>query len=134
MSTVTIILVYTIIWWMVFFAALPFGVRAQNEEDGDIVDGTVPSAPVNPNLLKKALWTSLIAAVLTLIYYFCCSEWVSGPTRCYSAHLETCTQQGISKPKAKKQGIRLALRIETRNRGSTLVRWALPLYNARCPP
>jgi predicted secreted protein len=70
MNIATIILVYVVIWWMVFFAALPIGVRAQNETEEGVIEGTVPSAPSNPNLLKKALYTSLIAAILTTGYYF----------------------------------------------------------------
>ena len=69
MSIATVILVYVIAWWMVFFTALPVGVKAQHETGEEKVPGTVESAPVNPNLGKKALWTSVIAAVLTVIYY-----------------------------------------------------------------
>ncbi len=61
---------FVIAWWMVFFAALPIGVRSQNETDEDIVEGTVPSAPSNPNLKKKAFYTTLVAIVLTVAYYY----------------------------------------------------------------
>lgn len=70
MSFVTLILVYVIVWWLVFFAALPFGVRAQHENDNELSDGTDPGAPTNPKLKKKAIITSLIAALLTTLYYF----------------------------------------------------------------
>lgn len=70
MSIATIILVYVIAWWMVFFAVLPYGVRAQNETEEGVVKGTVPSAPANPNLKKKMLITSVIAIVLTTAFYF----------------------------------------------------------------
>lgn len=70
MNPATIILVYVIAWWMVFFAALPVGVRAQHEAPDDMVEGSSPSAPVNPNLKKKAIVTSVIAAILTIAYYF----------------------------------------------------------------
>ncbi len=70
MSFVTLILVYVIVWWLVFFAALPFGVSGQHENGKEITEGTDPGAPTNPNLKKKALITSLIAAVLTTLYYF----------------------------------------------------------------
>ncbi|RMB08827.1 DUF1467 family protein [Eilatimonas milleporae] len=69
MNIATIILVYVICWWMVFFAMLPVGVKAQHESEDGVVQGTVPSAPVNPNLKKKALITSVIALVLTTGYY-----------------------------------------------------------------
>lgn len=70
MSFVTLILVYVIIWWLVFFAALPVGVQGQHETEEGAQDGTDPGAPVKPNLLKKAMVTSVIALVLTTGYYF----------------------------------------------------------------
>jgi len=73
MSIPTIILVFVITWWMAFFAALPMGVRAQNEgEEGEagVTRGTVPSAPSNPNLKKKAKYVTLVAIVVTVAYYF----------------------------------------------------------------
>mgnify|MGYP001591062963 CR=1 FL=1 len=54
---------YFVIWWITLFAVLPFGIRSQ-EEAGDVVAGTEPGAPVLPGLLKKAIITSLIAAVI----------------------------------------------------------------------
>lgn len=70
MNFATVILVYVIAWWMVFFAALPFGVKAQHESSETQVRGTADSAPVNPNLKIKAVITSVIALVLTIAYYF----------------------------------------------------------------
>lgn len=57
------IALFITIWWTVLFAVLPFGVRSQHEE-GAIVSGTDPGAPVRPRLLMKALWTTLISAVI----------------------------------------------------------------------
>ncbi|WP_377848106.1 DUF1467 family protein [Bosea sp. UC22_33] len=54
---------YFVIWWITLFAVLPFGIRSQ-EEAGEVVAGTEPGAPVLPGLLKKAVITSLIAAVI----------------------------------------------------------------------
>lgn len=70
MNIATIILVFVVTWWLVFFAALPVGVKAQDESDEGVTKGTVPSAPVNPNLKKKALYTTLVAVVFTVAYYF----------------------------------------------------------------
>lgn len=55
--------IFFTIWFIVLFAVLPFGVRSQHEA-GDIVAGTDPGAPVAPRLLAKALWTTLISAIL----------------------------------------------------------------------
>ena len=70
MNPVTLLLVFVIVWWLIFFMALPVGVKAQNETEEGVVMGTVPSAPEKPQLLKKALWTSVAAVVVTALYYF----------------------------------------------------------------
>ena len=57
------IAVYFTMWWTVLFAVLPFGVRSQ-QESGEVVPGSEPGAPVAPFLVKKAVWTTLAAAVL----------------------------------------------------------------------
>lgn len=57
------IAIFITIWFVVLFAVLPFGIRSQ-EEAGDVVAGTDPGAPVAPRLLAKALWTTLISAVI----------------------------------------------------------------------
>lgn len=61
--------VYFVIWWTVLFAVLPFGVRSQSEA-GEVLDGTDPGAPVLPGLLRKALVTSVIAAIVFAIVWY----------------------------------------------------------------
>jgi predicted secreted protein len=51
---------YIIVWWLIFFAVLPWGVRPANEGE----KGFDAGAPANPRLLLKAVVTSLVAAVL----------------------------------------------------------------------
>ena len=65
MSVTGAIVVFTLVWWMVFFAMLPIGVRGQHEAN-EIAPGTEPGAPVEPNLKRKALWTSAIAVPITI--------------------------------------------------------------------
>ncbi len=55
--------IYFVMWWIVLFAVLPFGVRSQ-EEGGAVSPGTERGAPMAPLLLRKALWTTGISAVL----------------------------------------------------------------------
>jgi predicted secreted protein len=57
------IAIFITIWFTVLFAVLPFGVRSQ-QEAGEHVQGTDPGAPVAPRLLAKAVWTTLISAVI----------------------------------------------------------------------
>ncbi|MCZ4282016.1 DUF1467 family protein [Kiloniella laminariae] len=66
MNWVTGILVYVIIWWLIFFMALPFGVKPTDNPHV----GHEPSAPANPMLLKKALITSLISAILWGVAFY----------------------------------------------------------------
>jgi predicted secreted protein len=63
MSLFSGIAIYFIIWWLVLFAVLPIGVRGQHEE-GEVTLGTDHGAPVRPMLIRKALITSLIAAII----------------------------------------------------------------------
>lgn len=67
------IVVFIIIWWVIFFMSLPFGVRGQ-WEDGQVEEGTEPGAPQVHGLGKKALVTTGITvvlwAVLWLLVYF----------------------------------------------------------------
>jgi predicted secreted protein len=60
------IALYFIIWWTLLFAILPFGVRSQAEA-GEIVPGSEPGAPSAPALREKAIWTTLIAAIVLLL-------------------------------------------------------------------
>ena len=55
--------IYFTIWWVCLFVTLPFGVRSQHEEES-YLQGTDPGAPVAPKLLKKALWTTVLSAVV----------------------------------------------------------------------
>jgi predicted secreted protein len=59
--------VYFLIWWLTFFAVLPFGVTSQHE--AETTPGTDPGAPVLPKLLMKIVWTTLISGVIYLLLY-----------------------------------------------------------------
>jgi len=63
MSLATGIAIYFIIWWVVLFAVLPWGVRSQ-EEGGDVVSGSDPGAPSVPRLWWKLIWTTVISGVV----------------------------------------------------------------------
>jgi predicted secreted protein len=54
--------IYFVIWWIVLFLTLPFGVRSQ-QEDGETVPGSDPGAPVVANMGRKLIWTTVISAV-----------------------------------------------------------------------
>jgi predicted secreted protein len=66
MSWATGLMVYLVIWWTILFAVLPLGVR-RVENPGP---GEDRGAPDQPQLLRKVIITSLVAAVLWLGFYF----------------------------------------------------------------
>ncbi len=63
MQPTTAVAIYFLIWWITLFAILPWGIRSQ-EESGDVAPGTDPGAPALPRLLRKLLWTTLVASVI----------------------------------------------------------------------
>ena len=65
MNWATGLMVYLVIWWTILFAVLPLGVK--RVENPGI--GQDHGAPERPQLLKKAIVTSLVAAVLWLIFF-----------------------------------------------------------------
>lgn len=57
---------YLVIWWVVLFAVLPWGVKVpENPEEGHAT-----SAPERPMLWRKAAITTLISGVLWVGLYF----------------------------------------------------------------
>ena len=64
MSLATGIAIYLTIWWTALFAILPLGVRSHAEEGIPVPGGGDPSSPVNPNLKRKFLTTTWVAAIL----------------------------------------------------------------------
>jgi len=66
MNIVTAIVLYAIIWFMTLFVILPIRMTSQDEA-GRRVAGTPGSAPEDPQLRKRFLWTSGIAFVLWAI-------------------------------------------------------------------
>ncbi|HWX07589.1 MAG TPA: DUF1467 family protein [Bradyrhizobium sp.] len=55
--------IYFVMWWIVLFVTLPFGVRSQHE-DGVGAPGTDPGAPITTGMGRKLIWTTLISAVV----------------------------------------------------------------------
>ena len=61
--------IYFVMWWIVLFLTLPFGIRSQHE-DGEGAAGTDPGAPVASQMGRKLIWTTTISAVIFAISMF----------------------------------------------------------------
>ena len=57
------LVIYLILWWLVFFVMLPFGV----ERDQDVSFGNDPGAPKKSLVKKKAIISSFVTLILTLV-------------------------------------------------------------------
>ena len=66
MSLVSLFLVFLMIWLIVFFMSLSFGVNVSEEK----MMGNAKSAPDNPNLKSKLLISLFISLIPTLIIYW----------------------------------------------------------------
>jgi predicted secreted protein len=60
------IFAYIMIWWLVLFAVLPWGVKAPEHPE----PGHAPSAPTNPHMLARVVATSIVAAILWAVFYY----------------------------------------------------------------
>ena len=66
-SVSTALAIYFVLWWVVLFVTLPFGVRSQHEDGegaGQVVPGTDPGAPVLTRMRGKLIWTTIISAII----------------------------------------------------------------------
>ena len=59
----TMFAIYFVLWWLVLFVTLPFGIRSQHE-DGVGAPGTDPGAPIATRMGRKLIWTTVIAAIV----------------------------------------------------------------------
>jgi predicted secreted protein len=59
--------IYFVLWWIVLFLTLPFGVRSQHEGGegaGQAIPGTDPGAPIASQMGRKLIWTTVISAII----------------------------------------------------------------------
>jgi predicted secreted protein len=63
----TMLAIYFVLWWIVLFLTLPFGVRNRSETGaaaGEAIPGADPGAPVVSMMARKALWTTILSAMI----------------------------------------------------------------------
>lgn len=70
MNWTSAIAIYFIIWWLVLFTVLPFGVRNAAETGAVVEEGNDAGAPIAHGLLWKAAMTTLLATVLYALVYW----------------------------------------------------------------
>ncbi len=58
---------YAIIWWLVMFMVLPWGVR--RIEPKDLGEGDDPGAPAKPRMWLKAAITTVASGVIFALVY-----------------------------------------------------------------
>ncbi|MFK4823922.1 DUF1467 family protein [Paenochrobactrum sp. BZR 588] len=69
MSLMSGVAVYFIIWWTALFALLPVGLRTQDDEN-EVILGTVSSAPARPRIWLAFFRTTIVATILFGLYYY----------------------------------------------------------------
>tara|TARA_B100001540_G_C15667111_1_gene578313 strand:- start:365 stop:586 length:222 start_codon:yes stop_codon:yes gene_type:complete len=65
MTSVSLIVVFFIIWLVVFFIFLPIGIKIPKK----IIRGNATSAPENSNILKKLFFSFIVAIFLAYLFY-----------------------------------------------------------------
>jgi len=66
------IVTYLILWWMVLFMVLPWGVTRVNPDV--LLPGQDPASPAKANMLKKLAATTVISLVLFGLVYLVISS------------------------------------------------------------
>ncbi|MGX1305477.1 putative secreted protein [Amorphus suaedae] len=66
MSLTSIIAIYFIVWWLMFFLLLPWGNRTHAEAGEEIVPGSMSEAPARPRLLLKGVIAAVLAVFVLL--------------------------------------------------------------------
>ena len=77
MSITSAIVLFAVIWFMTFLIAIPIRLKTQGDV-GKVVPGTHAGAPEHHQLKKKAIITTIVAAVLwRIITAIILSGWIT---------------------------------------------------------
>ena len=63
MTITSAIVLLSVYWFIILFIILPVNVTTQNDER-NIIEGTAPSSPVNPNLKRTFSITTIVSIIL----------------------------------------------------------------------
>ena len=67
-NIITATAVFVVVWWLVLFITLPFGVK--RTEESDLEPGQEPGAPAKPMMWRKMLVTTVITIALWILFYY----------------------------------------------------------------
>ncbi|NDV02193.1 DUF1467 family protein [Pseudoroseicyclus tamaricis] len=77
MSITSVIVLYAITWFMVFFVVLPLNLTTQGEE-GQVVPGTHESSPAGPFMRRKLWITTIFGTIIwALLTGIILSGWIT---------------------------------------------------------
>ncbi|HWK67938.1 MAG TPA: DUF1467 family protein [Rhizobiaceae bacterium] len=68
MTWISVAALYFVVWWLTLFAILPFSLRTQ-DDDQEVVLGTVSSAPKGPHMLRAMIRTTIVSAIVLGCFY-----------------------------------------------------------------
>ena len=63
MTITSAIVLLSVYWFIILFIVLPINITTQNDEQ-NIIEGTAPSSPVDPNLKRKFSITTVVSVIL----------------------------------------------------------------------
>ena len=63
MTITSAIVLLSVYWFVVLFIVLPINITTQNDGQ-NIIEGTAPSSPVDPNLKRKFSITTVVSVIL----------------------------------------------------------------------
>ena len=63
MTITSAIVLLSVYWFVVLFIVLPINITTQNDER-NIIEGTAPSSPVDPNLKRKFSITTVVSVII----------------------------------------------------------------------
>ena len=63
MTITSAIVLLSVYWFIILFIVLPINVTTQNDER-NVIEGTAPSSPINPNLKRKFSITTIVSFIL----------------------------------------------------------------------
>ncbi len=70
MSLLGTVVVFTVVWWLIFFMLLPLGVSAEKH----VLPGHAASAPARPRVFRKAFGATVVAVLVTGIVYLAAAQ------------------------------------------------------------